>query len=367
MAKTKKAAKPVSKQSVWQGPVEDGITFSLLSRFLECRERFRLLVVEGLRPTPEFNHRIEYGQMWHICEEALASAGEAWDLHLMDYAKQLRQRYPLQQQQIQHWYNVCKTQFPLYWEYWQRHKDRVEACLVKRKLLLREQVFDVPYLLPSGRQVRLRGKWDGVDVVGSKKRQALYLLEHKTRGDIRENQLGRQLLFDMQTMIYLVALQAELLLEKQDGFPKPPLRGVYYNVVRRPLSGGKGSIRQHKPTKSNPQGEMPSEFYARLGGLIEAEPEYYFMRWQIEVTEADIIRFKHDFLTPILEQLCDWWEWINSPIGRKNPFADHLHWRTPYGFYNVLAEGGSAELDEYLATGSELGLTRTDNLFPELG
>jgi hypothetical protein len=77
-------------------------------------------------------------------------------------------------------------------------------------------------------------------------------------------------------------------------------------------------------------------------------------------------QFKREFLDNALETLCDWWHWIDSPAGRKDPFADPVHWRLPYGVYNPLLEGGSSEIDEYLATKSELGLTRNSELFKEL-
>lgn len=157
----KKVAPVVTPQgSVWRGPSEDGITFSLLSRFLVCRERFRYLVVEGLKPADRFNHRLEFGQLWHTCEEALA-AGVDWKYHLQVYAFNLARRYPMDQGEVHKWYEVCKLQFPIYLDYWRKHPD-----VTSRQNLLKEQVFDVPYKLPSGRTVRLRGKWDSVDLVG---------------------------------------------------------------------------------------------------------------------------------------------------------------------------------------------------------
>ena len=45
----------------WGGPMVDGISFSSLSKFLCCRERFRLYKVEGLVERPEFNFKIEFG------------------------------------------------------------------------------------------------------------------------------------------------------------------------------------------------------------------------------------------------------------------------------------------------------------------
>ncbi len=43
-----------------------------------------------------------------------------------------------------------------------------------------------------------------------------------------------------------------------------------------------------------------------------------------------------------------------------------VSYQTRLGISNVLDEGGSSDLDEYLLTGSEAGLERTNNLFPEL-
>lgn len=348
---------------VWKGPEVDGVTQSMIGRFLVCRERFRILVVEGLRSSDGFQHRIEYGQMWHACEEANAR-GKLWNFELPIYCKGLLEKYPMQQEQIDHWYNICKVQFPIYLEYWRHHPDAVN-----RTPLLQEQVFNVPYELPSGRVVKLRGKWDGVSLIGRGKAAGIELDEHKTKGDIDESQLKRQLTFDLQTMLYLVALEIKQNVDK--GFAGQrwhPIRGVRYNVIRRPLSGGKGTIRRHEPTKSNPTGESKDAFYQRVAQYIKDEPQHFFMRWRVEITDKDIARFKTEFLNPVLEQMCDWWDCI----GRLNeePFdtkgSGGIHWRHPFGVFNSMNEGSGTELDEYIATGSEIGLRRINKLFEEL-
>jgi len=192
--------------------------------------------------------------------------------------------------------------------------------------------------------------------------KGVYLFETKTKGDIKEQQLCRQLGFDLQVMIYLIALDhwpAKELKER-------PIHGVRYNVIRRPLSGGAGSIRKHKPTKGNPTGETDEEYYARLGEVILEASETFFMRWKVEVTPQDVKKFRHEFLDNALEELCDWWHWVDSPAGRRDPFSDPIHYRLPYGIYNPLLEGGSSDLDEYLDTKSEIGLSRGNPLFGEL-
>jgi hypothetical protein len=398
----------VRTEPLWEGPEKDGITFSLLSRFLVCRERFRLLVVEGLRSEGGFNHRLEYGSMWHVCEEALASErrhfGEVVGTtlaedNLLEYAKGLCRKYPTQQNEIDKWYRICKLQFPIYVKYWSKQKD-----VISRTPLLQEYAFAVPYRLPSGRTVLLRGKFDSVDAIGTGRGAGVYLQENKSKGMIVEAQIKRQVTFDLQTMLYLVALynldKVKVLKYRENGIPlSTRIAGIRYNVVRRPLSGGKGSITRKKPTAgakcpkckgsgiwpteperatcpkclgagrvNSKPGESLDEYYARVAKYIEKEPETYFMRWKIEVSQAEVERFRRECLDPILEQLCDWWEWITGPNRDiQGPFiGSNLHWRHPYGVWNVLDEGGSSDLDEYLATGSEIGLSRTENLFPEL-
>jgi hypothetical protein len=306
--------------------------------------------------------------MWHLCEETVAKNAKAdWQKALLQYCRKLVQEYTTQQEEVEKWYQVCKVQFPVYLKYWGKHKH-----VTNSKPIVQEEIFNVPYTLPSGRTVYLKGKWDSVDVVGKSQRARLWLQENKSKGEIIEHQIQAQLQFDLQTMVYLIALE-----EAQ--ISKHKIAGVRYNVVRRPLSGGKGSIRQLKPTKKNPAGESLPEYYARLrDDYIAKELEYFFMRWQCDISDDCFVKFKEEFLNPCLENLCDDFEWwtergkirINhyDYIERAELFPEHRrrHYRLPFGIYNVLAEGGATEYDEYLANGNRVGLQRTDDLFPEL-
>lgn len=382
--KLRGAKVPQPRGPVWTGPTDDGpnggVTFSLLSRFLTCRERFRVYAIEGLRPSPQFNHRIEYGSMWHICEEEVSRDGataegypcDLWE-SLIEYTKALCKQYPLQQEQIDHWYNVCRVQFPLYVNYWAKHPDATN-----RIPFYQEKVFDLPYHLPSGRVVRLRGKWDGVALERIGDRSEIVLDEHKTKGDIDEPALRRQLTFDLQTMLYMVALKVYSHnhplrdeARKLGAGDSVDIAAVRYNVVRRPLSGGKGTIVRHKPSKSNPAGESKESFYDRVAEYIREEPGHYFMRWRVEVSDADVVRFRRRCLDPLLEHLCWWYDLVALGRNATDVAKDHggyptPHWQHPFGVRNILDEGGHTDLDEYLSTGSTVGLVRTDTLFEEL-
>jgi len=419
-------------EPLWAGPCgegpQGGVTQSMLSRFLVCRERFRLKVVEGLTSDSGFDHRMEFGNMWHLCEERHAEGLSMAKVieQLQAYARNLCRQHPTQQEQVDHWYNICKRQFPLYVDYWAKHPD-----IESRTPLLQEQVFDVPYRLPSGRTVRLRGKWDSVDLVGKGANAGIWLMENKTKGQINEGQMRRQLTFDLQTMMYLIALEScdvpirdlnkpfhgydpkttKLSQDQLNGlFKKLPIIGVRYNVIRRPLSGGKGSIIRHKATAGSKCGpckgtgykdavkclkcrgagrvgakpeESKADFYDRVVQYIRDEPETYFMRWNVVVTPGDIAKFRREFLDPILEQLCDWWEWVihcyaELDESKRDPFRPRTfrtsdgrfiptpHWRHPFGVRNIMDEGGYTDVDEYLASGSEIGLRRAETLFGEL-
>ena len=350
---------------LWTGPQDNGpqggVTFSLLSRWLCCRERFRLYALEGLGLPDKFNHRLEYGNFWHLCEEAYAK-GDHWEPAILRYATSLAKRYPLQQEEVEKWYHVCKVQFPVYADYWAKHPSSKT-----RRPLLQEEVFCVPYLLPTNQVVYLRGKQDSIDleeVAGSRNKESVVILqENKTKGDIDEEQIKRQLKFDLQTMLYLIAMQAGRGLKPLvDVWPKGArLGGVRYNVVRRPLAGGRYTIRQHKD-------ETLENFYLRLGEIIRGDSEWFFMRWSVDIDQTDIDVFRRTCLDPILVQLCAWYDWSVAKSGERLIPLDpnYLHYRMPYGVYNTLLEGAVGELDRVIDTGTKVGLRRLDTLFPEL-
>lgn len=347
--KLKKIARP-QLGPLWCGPMSrepnGGITFSLLSRFLVCRERFRVHALQGLRPPDRFNHRLEFGSMWHVCEEDHASGEHSQRISgsLANYVDGLLKRYPMDREAIHNWYGICETMFPLYVRHWEKHPD-----VKGRTVLYPEVKFKAPYPLPDGRIVQLRGRWDSVDSID----KGVYLQENKTKGEVDSVKIEQQLRFDLQTMLYLVALdQASKL---SDVTLPGPIKGVRYNVIKRP--------RQYRGKK-----ETQGEFLSRLAAIIADSPSEFFYRWKVEITSSDLSTFRRQCLDPILCQLCDWWEELSDP----NPDPEHtlfsgaLHWRHPYGVYNVLDEGGTGDLDHYLDTGNSIGLHRADTLFPEL-
>lgn len=394
------------RNPLWEGPWGEGdnggITQSMISRFLSCRDRFRLRYVLGLEPHDKWNHRLGYGNMWHVCEEAFASApGDShpkephesymWESELYKHTQGALAKYPFQRDEIVKWYNVCLVQFPEYVKYWSTHPD-----VLNRKPLLQEEVFRVPYQLPSGRVVYLRGKWDSVDLIEEETEgklgrhqqsySGIYLQENKTKSDIDKLQVERQVKYDLQTNLYLIALHGHREVGKpgtlkvcmpgthKDHILNIPIKGVRYNVVRRPLSGGKGNISPHKAkftkSKTTPA-ETEEHFYQRLrDDYFVKEPDYWFFRVRSEITQDDLNEFRRETLDPILEQMCAWYEQVTGKYQNfkrvDGRVSTPLNYRTPFGVFSSLEENGATEYDAYFATGSEVGLRRVTELFMEL-
>lgn len=350
---------------LWQGPCADGelggITQSMLVRFMSCRERFRLKYVLGLEPPDKWVKTIGFGNMWHECEENHAAGyghEHALSLHVDRQIKQ----YPLQRDEILKWGCVCAVQFPEYVNFWATHPD-----VVGRTPLLQEQVFDVSYVLPSGRTVRLRGKWDSVDLIDG----GVWLQENKTKGDVDKAQIERQLKFDLQTLLYLTAMVESQTAEKEPSLCRASIRGVRYNVVRRPLSGGVGNIKPHaaKSTKTKyTPGETDAEFYERLRrDYIADDPAYWFFRVRAEISTKDVQVFRETCLDPLLEQVCWWYYEVTNRLGVHTPnYYPPMNYRTPFGVWSALEEGGATEYDAFLSSGSESGLRRVETMFGEL-
>lgn len=373
----KKALKPEKRDPLWQGPENDGplggISQSLLTDFLVDRERFRLLAIEGLRTMDQFDHKLEFGNLWHACEESNA-AGGMWPLRLEAECEKLSEKYPLSRQAIHKWKMTIATQFPIYLDYWSKTKRRDGT----RKSLMQEEVFHVAYELPSTRVVYLRGKWDEVYCLTHKRQRSIVLQETKTKSELDEMKIRQRLLFDLQTLLYIIALDTHF--SNNGELDLVPME-IDYNVIRRPFSGGEGNIKQHQPTKKNPQGESESEFYRRLAkDYIAKEPKNWFMNITVGLSSHDIERFKRKLLNPILENLCDWYTWMTQARDIWSPdqqisirrgmmpvrTVDYsIHWQMPY-LFNPFVQGWTTEFDHYLESGTEVGLKRVDTLFREL-
>lgn len=348
-------------RTVYRGPYLEGekagVTQSMLARFIDCPHRTYLKYLLGWRRPPSFDKAVEYGNYWHAAEEASDKPFDVWGPTpqmeaVMAYRDALLKRFPTEHREISKWARVCMTQHNIYLDVFGGR------CAVEGETepLFHERQFCVPYTLPSGRVVRLRGKIDSVHrKLGT---DTAAIQENKSKWGIDKVKLTNQLRYDHQSMFYTVAYGV---LAGKEGLP--PLSAIAYNVIRRPLSGGRHSIRPHKPTKKNPLGETEGEFYRRLEGLIAGDPASFFQRWTVKVTPEDVARYRRETLEPLLERFCSWWDFVSEC---PDPFGapQGLHWRRPNGLYSTVDEGRDDYADA--AEGDLSGMERTTHIFPEL-
>lgn len=355
---------------LWRGPCDNsdfgGVTNTLLARWLDDREKFRLYALEGLAPADRFNHRLEYGNMFHLCQESVSNHGEGavWLQKLWNYAQHLCKTYPMEQDAIMRWYEVCRLQFPLYLDHWKKHPQERSA-----EPVFAEKILCESYKLPSGRTVWLRGKVDGlVRLMSQNGCYGGYVRELKTKGDVDVNKIQQQLRFDLQTMLYLTLLDASqdnsFWRRANKSWRDLDIRGVIYTVVRRPLSGGPHSTVKYKPSKKRPFGETTQEFYARVADKIRCNAEHFFHRWPVDIAKTDVLRFRNTFLDPCLEEMCDWYEWVTS--GDPWRPGNRLHWRFPHGVNRPALEDALSAYDNHMDHGTRTGLHPIKTVFPEL-
>jgi hypothetical protein len=317
----------------------DGISYTMLSKFTCCRERFRVAYVEGWSESG-FNAPLEFGSAFHECLESPEQPPEKITRKFQEARLRSGAIFPNQLPDFEQLMALVEATVHGYWAEYGK-EDRL-----KKNYIYREHNFDVQYEVPAiSRPFRLRGRWDAVyrDVDGK-----LWLLETKTKSDIDSDGIGRTLAQDMQTMLYVSTLEA-LMGEK--------VRGVVYNVIRRP---------QYRLGKK----ENIQEFAVRVREKIlesvkkpEAEGRFFF-RWEHTFNKNDVAEWQERTLNPLLAQLRMWWdEFEGNPF---DPWKNVHHYQRPFGVYDSLASGRRGDFFEYMTGGSTSGLVKRTTAFPEL-
>ena len=118
--------------------------------------------------------------------------------------------------------------------------------------------------------VMWRGKIDGEYTI--KKDKSLYVLETKNKSRITDDNILRGLCFDFQGRLYCRAKEVE---------SGKRTAGFIYNAIRIP------QMRLRK-------NDTLALFSQRLQDDIDKRPDYYFIRWQVPLTQEDKYEFDVD-------------------------------------------------------------------------
>ena len=130
--------------------------------------------------------------------------------------------------------------------------------------------------------VVVRGKRDAIIRMGDK---SLWLMEHKTKSMISEDNLGMTIARDLQVLLYISVYNWS---------HKEKLSGVIYNIIRKPLLRKRSS-------------ETTDAFIHRCIDDIKLRPEHYFMRFEVPITESVLNDFAIRF-TAEMARFLTWWE-----------------------------------------------------------
>ncbi|MCQ9207648.1 MAG: PD-(D/E)XK nuclease family protein, partial [Omnitrophica bacterium] len=254
---------------------KDGLTQSLLSMFLMCRQKAKLYL-KGWN-SKWMSDALMYGSLGHgILELAYLDIaakrlkGTPSERQSRKYADRVEKQWLKENPktdtkallQLDIFLAILEKMLPHYFDFWSNDfkKIRWEAL---------EEQFDVVAKPMPGLAIRTRGKQDGRFIL----RNELWLFETKTKSLVNEANLIDTLSLDLQVNLYLWAAYKK--------FSKTPT-GMLYNIIR------KTTLRINKT-------EPVPKFAKRVVQDMDDRPEFYFMRLEIPTSKEDILAFEKDF------------------------------------------------------------------------
>lgn len=274
------------EKKVFYLPERDGISQTLLGKWLACRQLARYDLqgwTSKFTPASMIQGTIGHAILQHIYEAHRTKAMGAVPskeqfkktingvekIWLAENPRPSRQML----QDLEFALLFAEILLPIYFDYWKEDFKK----LAWEKL---EGEFKIPFQLKDGRKTFIRGKMDGVF-----KRNGLWLFESKFKSRIEEEDIIEVLAIDLQVMLYLWALGK--------GYALTP-SGVLYNVVRRPgLKLGKA--------------ETLPQLGKRLEKDILKRTDFYFYRFEVATDKDDIAKWTLEF-EQMVKDFMDWWE-----------------------------------------------------------
>jgi hypothetical protein len=292
-----KILRPIPMREVparFYDPERDGVTFSLLTSFKQCREKTRL-ILNGWTSTRNSLGTV-FGTLAHAINQQMYNdvrSGRLTELPSEKYIKATcreietlwKKENPRadgdSMQYLEFSMILLEALMPVYFKYWKK-----DFSFVWEKV---EAEFRIPITIdhPNGKSMStfIRGKIDGS--FGKKKGARPWLFETKTKsrlGEEGEGNIAEILPHDLQVNIYLLYLW---------WVDKKLPDGVLYNIIRRP------GLRQKKK-------ESVVQFARRVAADVRLRPEWYFIRLQMFIEKKDLERQELE-LRDLVSDFLLWW------------------------------------------------------------
>jgi len=328
--------------------MKDGVSQSLLQKFVGCTERFHIRVVRGIKEVDR-KEAMEYGSIFHKVDEIACGMGKMYSRAKLvkEMTAYLRKTYPSKESamlgriaiiEYEH-YKDWDAQNPQY-----RHLEQEPVFCEKFELPPTSfQVSDIINIrIPPGIVFPLRGRIDGII-----ENSGMWIKETKTKSQINVSHLQDTIHTNIQVMFYALCSQLKY---------GRPCKGVVYNVIRKP------GLRQKIK-------ETDDGYIQRISDAIKEDPKHYFHRLTVEFAPGQVDRWVRQELVPLLYRVYIWWKSIESnPLepwtdkdGNINPF----HGRKSFGIYDSMSLG-KGDFYNLLVYGRKQGLIHDPQQFPEL-
>lgn len=259
------------------------ISYSGISRFLECRKKARL-ALDGWF-LKKSSRALRFGKMFHAILELVTlysmkrnvvPRAEVVDKEMASYLKTWEEENQglVQSKEILIEMEIDVALISVFIKAYIRH--HISDFNGSKKWISLEHKFEIPY-----RGIVLHGYIDGIYEIG----KDLFVFETKTKGRINRD-IVDMLHIDFQTFYYLHAIHMAT-----GRFPK----ALVYNVAKK----FEGKLKVD---------ETVAQFAKRFEVDINDRPEFYFKRIQTLISKADYNAWVTDELNPILAEYKLWRE-----------------------------------------------------------
>jgi len=262
-------------------PVKHGVSQTLLSTWMECREKVRIKYVKGLKPDSKrafiqgssYHDMLEYVYTKIMLGEITGPKGAK--RVVLDHIENLEKKEAKvgrMSEELQQSFDFGSVLIPAYFRHYKN-----DFNILWRDV---EEEFSIPIKMADGTIIPLKGKTDGGFMM---KKESYYVLESKFKAFWGKD-YSDLVILDLQVATYTAAMMHK----------GHPVKGCRYNLVRKPaLRRGKTETRR--------------AFIDRVAADIEKRPETYFERHDVPFDKSELDanwrRVNH-----MVRSFYDWWK-----------------------------------------------------------
>ena len=291
------------KEAHWKGPLVDGLTQSLINKFLSCPYRFYLYAILGLEDDTAPHPNLIWGDCYHVGLE-----------HLLP-GKDVELAQTKAMERLQEWKsqdNVNKETVPAL----NMYPISITSMLPLYDLMKMEGpwkteiVFEHPHDI-RGNKFLFKGKMDALSLHNND------LGEHKCKGRIDPELLREEIRDDLQVNLYLKVAESER---------------VRYDLIKIPEVQWRVPYR----TKSESDKQYISRLYYGNCGATQDFPvtknrHAWIHQSTHTIPENHQAQYWKQTIEPLALLIQEWYEYVTSPeFDPTNPDCyNHLFYKVP--------------------------------------